>query len=58
MDISNEWFKTKKNVIELLTFLMDCELITTKEDVILYNEYPERYTEVWKLYSKEMNGVY
>jgi hypothetical protein len=58
MDISNEWFRTKKNVIELLTFLMDCELITTKEEVILFNEYPDRYTEVWKLYSKEMNGVY
>lgn len=58
MDNPIEWFKTKKNVIELLTFLMDCELITTKEDVILYNEYPERYTEVWRLYSKEMNGVY
>lgn len=58
MEESNEWFNTRKNIIELLTFLMDCELITTKEDVIYFNAHPQRYTEVWKLYSKEMNGIY
>ena len=50
-----EWYKIKKNVIQLLEFLMDCELITTKEEVIHFNLFPERYYEVWQLYEKEIN---
>lgn len=53
-----EWFKIKRNVIDLMEFLMDCELIVTPDDVIDLVKNPSRYDEVWKLYQKEINGVY
>jgi hypothetical protein len=53
-----EWYKVKKNVIELMEFLMDCELMTSKEDVIHFSKYPDTYGEVWTLYQREINGVY
>lgn len=53
-----EWYKVKKNVIELLEFLMDCELIVTADDVIDLMKNPQRYDDVWKLYQKNLLGVY
>jgi hypothetical protein len=52
------WFQIRRNVIQLLEFLMDCELILTVEDVIDLGTKPEKYDEVWKLYQKEIEGVY
>lgn len=52
------WHKIKKNVIDLMEFLMDCELIVTPDDVIDLVKNPSRYDDVWKLYQKEINGVY
>ena len=52
------WYDDKSNVIKLLEFLMDCELVTVAEDVIDLVKNPSKYDEVWKLYQKEMNGVY
>lgn len=53
-----KWYEIRKNVIELLEFLMDCELIVTTEDVIHFAKNPHRYDGVWKLYQKEIAGVY
>lgn len=52
------WYDDKSNVIRLLEFLMDCELVTTAQDVIDFVKNPQRYNEVWKLYQKEIVGVY
>lgn len=53
-----EWYKVKAKVLELLDFLIDTELIIDKDDVIDLVDHPEKYDEVWVLYSKEINGVY
>lgn len=53
-----KWHEIRKNVIQLLEFLMDCELIITPDDVIDLAKNPQGYDEVWKLYQKEINGVY
>ncbi len=53
-----KWYEVRKNVTQLLEFLMDCELVITPDDVIDLAKYPEKYDEVWKLYQKEINGVY
>ena len=53
-----KWFDNKSNVIKLLEFLMDCELVVTPADVIDLMKNPNRYDEVWKLYQKEIAGVY
>lgn len=52
------WYKIRKNVIQLLEFLMDCELVVTTDDVIDLAKHPERYNEVWELYQKEIVGTY
>jgi len=52
------WYEIRKNVTQLLEFLMDCELVATSEDVIDLVKYPERYNEVWKLYQKNIEGIY
>ncbi len=52
------WYDIRSNVIELLEFLMDCELVVVAEDVIDIMKNPSRYDDVWKLYEKEINGVY
>lgn len=52
------WYDISKNVIQLLEFLMDCELVVTTADVIDLAKHPERYDEVWKIYQREINGVY
>lgn len=53
-----KWFEIRKNVIDLLEFLMDCELVVTTDDVIDLMKNPSKYDEVWKLYQKEITGVY
>lgn len=55
MDI---WYKIKANVINLMEFLIDAELIVDKYDVIDLVDHPQKYDEVWMLYNKEMLGVY
>lgn len=52
------WYEIRKNVIDLMEFLMDCELVVTTDDVIDLVKNPQRYNEVWKLYQKEIVGVY
>lgn len=37
---------------------MDCELVVTPDDVIDLVKNPQRYDDVWKLYQKEIAGVY
>jgi hypothetical protein len=53
-----KWYEVRKNVLSLLEFLMDCELVVTPSDVIDLMKNPNKYDEVWKLYQKEMNGIY
>lgn len=57
-DINMTWYEVRKNVIQLLEFLMDCELVVTTDDVIDLAKNPSRYDEVWKIYQREINGVY
>lgn len=52
------WYKIKANVIELMEFLINTELIIDKDDVIDLVDHPDKYDGVWVLYSKEMLGVY
>lgn len=53
-----EWYEIRKNVTQLLEFLMDCELVITPDDVIDLMKNPHRYGEVWKLYQKNIEGIY
>lgn len=53
-----KWYDNRKYVVELMEFLMDCELIVTPEDVIDIMKNAQRYDEVWRLYQKQINGVY
>ena len=50
------WYDKKENVAELAEFLVGTEQIATSEDLLDLFEHPERYTEVWNLYQKEILG--
>ena len=52
------WYKFKKNVIDLIFFLIDIEMITTPEDVLDLVDNPIKYDDVWTLYRKEIMGDY
>lgn len=50
------WHDNKENVAELAQFLVGTEQITSSEDLLDLFESPERYTDVWNLYQKEILG--
>lgn len=51
-----EWYNSKSNVVSLLDFLIGAELITDKEEVIYFSTHPERYTDVFVIFSREITG--
>lgn len=53
-----EWYKIKRNIIDLLFFLIDIEQITTSEEVLDLVDHPIKYNDVWTLYRKEIMGDY
>jgi hypothetical protein len=52
-----EWYKIKKNVLNLMDFLISTELIISIDDVIDFSDHPMHYSEVWMFYQIEINGV-
>ncbi len=52
------WYKIKENIIDLIFFLIDVELITTTEDLLDLVDNPMKYNDVWTLYRKEIMGDY
>lgn len=52
-----EWFENKSNIVGLLDFLIGAEQITTKEEVIHFSKHPERYTDVFVIYAREILGM-
>ena len=51
------WYKDEKKVIELAEFLTDSGKITSIDELLEYFKYPEKYTEVWSIYEKEILGA-
>ena len=51
------WYKDEKKVIELAEFLTDSGKITSTDELLEYFKYPEKYTEVWNIYEKEILGA-
>lgn len=51
------WYKDEKKVIELAEFLTDSGKITSTDELLEYFKYPEKYTEVWNIYKKEILGA-
>ncbi len=51
------WYEDEKKVMELAEFLVQSEEISSTEELLEYFKRPERYTEVWNIYEKEILGT-
>ena len=51
-----KWYKEPANVLELREFLIDSESFVDNEEVHKFLQSPEKYTEIWNLYQKEIVG--
>jgi hypothetical protein len=51
------WYDDEKKVIELAEFLVQSVEIVDTEELLEYFKHPDRYTEVWNIYEKEMLGT-
>ena len=51
------WYEDEKKVIELAEFLVRSVEIETADELLEYFKHPDRYTEVWKIYEKDMLGA-
>lgn len=54
--MTNEWYKDPKKIMELAEFLVETEELDTAKLLLDYFKNPERYTDVWILYQKEIQG--
>ena len=52
----NEWYRYETKVMELAEFLVQSEEIKNIDELLDYFKHPERYTDVWNIYEKEMLG--
>lgn len=52
-----EWYNNRSNVLSLLDFLIGAELIDNAEDVIQFSKHPERYSDVYTIYEREILGL-
>lgn len=52
-----QWYEDEKKVIELAEFLVQSVEIVNVDELLEYFKRPERYTEVWNIYEKEMLGT-
>ena len=50
------WYEDEKKVIELAEFLTQSEEISTVDELLDYFKHPEKYTDVWNIYEKEILG--
>ncbi len=50
------WYVDEKNVIELAEFLVQSEEISTTDELLDFFKYPEKYTDVWKIYEEQILG--
>ena len=51
------WYEDEKKVIELAEFLVRTIEIENVDELLEYFKHPDRYTEVWKIYEKDMLGT-
>jgi hypothetical protein len=51
------WYEDEKKVIELAEFLVQSVEIADTDELLEYFKHPDRYTEVWNIYEKEMLGT-
>ena len=51
------WHEDEKKVIELAEFLVQSVEIVNVDELLEYFKHPDRYTEVWNIYEKEMLGT-
>lgn len=52
-----EWYNDIDKVVELGEFLVQSEEITSTDELLEYFKHPQRYTEVWNIYEKEILGT-
>jgi hypothetical protein len=50
------WYEDEKKVIELAEFLVRSVEIVGVDELLEYFKHPDRYTEVWNIYEKEILG--
>lgn len=50
------WYRDEKKVIELAEFLVHSEEIVDTDELLEYFKHPERYTDVWNIYEREILG--
>jgi hypothetical protein len=51
------WYEDEKKVIELAEFLVRSVEIENVDELLEYFKHPDKYTEVWNIYEKEMLGT-
>lgn len=52
-----QWYEDEKKVIKLAEFLVQSVEIESVDELLEYFKHPDRYTEVWKIYEKEMTNI-
>ncbi len=57
MNMTTEWYNNPDKVMDLGEFLVQSEEISTTDELLEYFKHPERYTDVWNIYEKEILGV-
>jgi hypothetical protein len=50
------WYEDENKVIELAEFLVVSVEIASADELLEYFKHPDRYTEVWNIYEKEILG--
>jgi hypothetical protein len=55
--MTTNWYEEEKKVIELAEFLVRSVEIESADELLEYFKHPDRYTEVWKIYEKDMLGT-
>jgi hypothetical protein len=53
----SRWYEDEKKVIELAEFLVQSVEIVDINELLEYFKHPDRYTDVWNIYEKEMLGA-
>ncbi len=53
----NNWYSDHNKIWELAEFLIGVGEINTAEELLYFLYHPDKYTEVWVVYQKEIMGI-
>lgn len=51
------WYEDEKKVVELAEFLVQSVEIADIDELLEYFKHPDRYTDAWNIYEKDILGT-